>query len=78
MKLREKITLRDSQRIAELYNNGLDNNLDVIIQIIATNDDGTEIEDVLDMTEDELLDVFAEYIRKKNKLMKRFTEKISE
>lgn len=78
MKLREKITLRDSQKISELYTDGLDQNLDLIIKIIAVNDDGTEIEDVLDMTEDELLDIFAEYISKKNKLMKRFTEKISE
>lgn len=78
MKLKDKMTLRDSQKISKWYEEGLEQNMGYIISTIATNDDGSEIEDVLDCNEEELLMIFAEYISKKNKLMKNFTLKISE
>lgn len=78
MKLRDKITLRTSQQIARWYEDGLENNMAQIIDAIATNDDGSDIVDIMECDEEELLQIFAEYISKKNKMMKSFMTKISD
>ncbi|MCA0387593.1 MAG: hypothetical protein LCH52_03775 [Bacteroidetes bacterium] len=78
MKLRDKITLKTSQKIANWYADGLEENMPFIINAIACEDDGSDIKDIMECDEEELLDIFAQYISKKNKMMKSFQEKIKD
>ena len=78
MVLREKITLRQSTRVAFLFSESLEKNIVEIIQTIAVNDDGTEIKDILDVPEEEIYEIFGSYIAKKNSLKKNFADKMKD
>ena len=78
MRLREKITLRQSNEINTLFAEGLEKNIEKIIKRIAVNDDGTEITDILDLPEEEIYEIFGSYVIKKNNLKKNFMDKMKD
>lgn len=77
-KLRERITFKQTKEAAKFVEGNMINpeRLPDLIKIIAVNDDGSEIDDVEELTEEEILDIVAAYVTKKNNTMKSFMKKL--
>jgi len=75
IKIKDRITVRQSMEIDKLFKNNETYGLIQMVKIIAEFEDGSEL-DPLEMTEEEIMDVVALYIAKKNSTMKAFINKV--